>query len=176
MTKYLNKYRVESHRKKGFDYSSKGGYLITICTQNRTPFFGNIINGEMILSEIGKLAHQFWAEIPQHFPFTFLANFVIMPDHIHGIIFIEKKLEAKIETQKEVFFLKNEKMAAISPKTGTISTIIRSYKSAVTKFSRQNDPNFSWQANYHDAIICDKNSFENMQRYIENNPKNWGKK
>jgi hypothetical protein len=75
---------------KNWDYSANGYYYITICTKNRRCFFGEIIKGEIDLSEIGNMAYQYWQEIPNHFPFVRLDEFVIMPNHIHGIIIIYK--------------------------------------------------------------------------------------
>lgn len=88
--KFQNKYRIPSARLQTWDYANNGAYFITICTQNREHFFGNIKNGIMQLSEIGKLAAQFWHEIPNHFPMVELGNFVVMPNHIHGILIIDK--------------------------------------------------------------------------------------
>ena len=86
--KFKNKYRIPSTRLQTWDYSKNGAYFITICTQNREHFFGNIQNGMMQLSEIGKLAEQYWLEIPKHFPFIELGNFIVMPNHFHGILII----------------------------------------------------------------------------------------
>ena len=88
--KFQNKYRIPSARLQTWDYANNGAYFITICTQNREHFFGNIKNGNMQLSEIGKLAQQFWYEIPNHFPMVELGNFVVMPNHVHGILIIDK--------------------------------------------------------------------------------------
>jgi REP element-mobilizing transposase RayT len=89
---YKNKYRVESARLKNWDYSSDGRYFITICTVDHVRFFGTIANGIMLLSEMGKIADQFWREIPNHFPMVRLDAFVIMPNHVHGIIIIDNKI------------------------------------------------------------------------------------
>ncbi len=88
--KFQNKYRISSARLQSWDYSTNGTYFITICTQNREHFFGKIQNQEMHLSELGKLAQQFWLEITLHFPFVELGNFVVMPNHVHGILIINK--------------------------------------------------------------------------------------
>jgi putative transposase len=88
--KFKNKYRIPSTRLQTWDYSNNGAYFITICTQNREHFFGNIQNGIMQLSETGKLAEQYWIEIPNHFSFIELGNFVVMPNHVHGILIINK--------------------------------------------------------------------------------------
>src|SRR5262245_38528195 len=88
--KFLNKYRIPSARLSNWDYSSNGAYFLTICTANRRKYFGEIINGEMQFSKIGEIANECWRQIPDHFPYFYLDEFVIMPNHIHGIVLIEK--------------------------------------------------------------------------------------
>ncbi len=88
--KFNNKYRISSARLQTWDYSSKGSYFITICTKNREHFFGEIIDSKMQLNETGKLAENYWKEIPVHFSFIELGNFVVMPNHVHGILIIHK--------------------------------------------------------------------------------------
>ncbi len=185
---FNNKFRIDSTRLKNWDYGSNGAYFITICTKNRKRFFGEIANNKMIYNEIGCLAYNFWAEIPKHFPFIELGNFEIMPNHVHGILIINKPnmdddvdgianvddiletLHCNVSTEKTD---KNQKMSKISPKPGSISTIIRSYKSVVTNNVKFFDDNFGWQARFWDNIIRDSQAFERIQNYIENNPKNW---
>jgi putative transposase len=193
MDKFNNKYRISSVRLSNYDYGQNGAYFITICTKNRIHFFGEIVDKEMLLNEIGNLAHQYWQEIPNHFPYIELGNFVIMPNHIHGILIINKNTDnwdngtlqgdiASVETLQcnvstsetpPIDTIKNKKMAEISPKSGTISSIIRSYKSIVTKHGRFIEPEFEWQSRFHDHIIRNENSLINIQNYIENNPANW---
>lgn len=197
--KFRNKYRIPSTRLKNWNYGQNGAYFITICTGNREHFFGEITvvnhKNQMQLNEIGLLAHKFWSEIPKHFPFVELGNFVVMPNHVHGILIIDKtnniddvvetlqcnvSLENKktLQTNDEKTLqcnvsTKNEQMAKISPKPGTISTIIRSYKSVVTKNAHYIHADFEWQERFHDHIIRNSESFERIQNYIENNEINW---
>ncbi len=184
--KFQNKYRIESARLHNWDYRSDGSYFITICTKNRDHFFGKIQNEKMNLTEIGQLAYQFWKEIPDHFSSIELGNFVIMPNHVHGILTIHgynkniiwdgnKPASSSMDDKNDNndSKSKNEKMSKISPKPGSISTIIRSYKSVVTKHSKQFDSNFAWQSRFHDHIIRNRYSFYVIQKYIFNNPKNW---
>ncbi len=182
--KYQNKYRIPSARLKNWDYGSNGAYFITICTQNREHFFGEIVETQFIASEIGTLAEKFWMEIPQHFSYIELGNFVVMPNHVHGILIIDKNVktlqcnvsenESPVETLHcNVSTNKNEQMANISPKSGTISTILRSYKSVVTKNARFIHAEFGWQPRFHDHIIRNAPEWERIQTYIENNPMNW---
>ena len=180
--KFQNKYRISSSRLKNWDYGTNGAYFITICTQNREHFFGEIVcvdgKNEMQFNEIGLLANKFWAEIPKHFPFAELGNYQIMPNHVHGILIIDKKnvvddvvetLQCNVSTENA----KNEFMSKISPKSGTVSTIIRSYKSVLTKNAHYIHADFEWQERFHDHIIRDSESFERIQNYIENNVVNW---
>jgi hypothetical protein len=88
--KFKNKYRIPSNRLKNWDYGNNAAYFITICTQNREHYFGEIKNGEMQLNELGENATRFWLDIPKHFPFIELGNFVVMPNHTHGILIIDK--------------------------------------------------------------------------------------
>ncbi|HZJ36009.1 MAG TPA: hypothetical protein VFD29_05235 [Gillisia sp.] len=93
--KYQNKYRIASARLQTWDYSWNAAYFVTICTQNKECFFGNIVDGNMHLSETGKIAHKFWMEIPNHFPFVKLGEFIVMPNHMHGIIIIDKLVDGR---------------------------------------------------------------------------------
>jgi REP element-mobilizing transposase RayT len=88
--KFQNKYRIASVRLQKWDYRWNAAYFVTICTQQRDCFFGEIVNEKMKLSETGQLAQFYWCEIPNHFPFVQLGDYVIMPNHIHGIIIIDQ--------------------------------------------------------------------------------------
>jgi putative transposase len=85
-----NKYKIESARLQNYDYSQNGMYFVTICARESEHFFGEVKNEKMILNDIGKIANKFWQEIPKHFPFVNLDEFVMMPNHIHGIVEINK--------------------------------------------------------------------------------------
>jgi len=91
--KFKNKYRNESTRLQNWNYGWNGTYFITICTKNKAPYFGEIENKKMILSQIGELANKFWFTIPDHFSFVKLGNFVVMPNHTHGILIVNKSNE-----------------------------------------------------------------------------------
>ena len=90
LPRFKGKYRVESTRLSNRDYTANGWYFVTICSQNRAYFFGDVIAGQMQLSTVGKIAQQFWAEIPYHFTHTYIDAYVIMPNHIHGIVVIDR--------------------------------------------------------------------------------------
>ena len=98
MDKFNNKYRIPSARLQSWDYGSNGAYFITICTKHRQHLFGEIYNNEMQLNDSGQLAEKYWLEIPTHFPFIELGNFVVMPNHTHGILIIDKPDGGIVET------------------------------------------------------------------------------
>lgn len=192
---YKNKYRLESIRLKNWDYSLNGHYFITICTKEKQHFFGNIENGKIILNEIGKIAEKFWLEIPEHFFDVKLDEFLIMPNHIHGILVIDKNKNnmnfsnvdtlhcvveslqcnnSTIDIDDKFNPSENDFYSKISPKPKSISTIIRSYKSICTKTINrmQNEVFFSWQSKFYDHIIRDEKALDNIRKYIKNNPLN----
>ena len=177
--KFKNKYRISSARLQKWDYSNNGAYFITICTQNRHHFFGHIKNQEMQLSEIGILAEKFWYEIPNHFSMIELGNFVVMPNHVHGILIIDKPNDESFVETRQCLVSTVETNSIIGSSRfqnqgkNTISSIVGSYKSIVTKMSRQINPNFAWQSRFHDHIIRNSKSFDTIQNYIEQNPLKW---
>lgn len=94
-TTYNGRYRIASARLPHWDYGSNGIYFITICTHNRVPYFGTIEDHVMHCHVLGELAKQYWLDIPHHFDFVELGNFVVMPNHVHGILIINKKHETE---------------------------------------------------------------------------------
>lgn len=182
MGKYKNKYRGQTIRASWWNYGWNGAYFITICTKNREHYFGEIINREMVLSHTGVIADIFWYEIPNHDPFAELGEFVVMPNHIHGILILDNPVRSLHATTPQSLQSpadpqsppgKDEKMAAISPNSHTVSTIIRSYKSAVTKNANRLGFENGWQSRFHDHIIRDYAEYERISNYIRNNPRNW---
>lgn len=191
--KYQNKYRIPSARLQSWDYSSNGAYYITICTRNREHYFGEIIDGKMQLNQIGKLAEEYWIEISKHFDFVELGNFVIMPNHMHGILIINKpphnaETRQSLSIQDEIVSSENETRQCLvstdenkivgqtrfqNQGKNTISSIVGSYKSIVTKTARNHHADFNWQTRFYDHIIRDAQSFEIIQNYIFENPTKW---
>jgi putative transposase len=151
MTLYKNKYRVDSARLKDWDYSHPGIYFITVCTKNRGHYFGHIMDGKMILSDTGKIADQYWREIPVHFSNVIIDEYVVMPNHIHGIINIVENVETK----------------------HTIGLIINQYKRICTISINEFGFEFGWQSRFHDHIIKDEKDLFFHCDYIINNPQNW---
>ncbi|MFT4073171.1 MAG: hypothetical protein QM654_14755 [Dysgonamonadaceae bacterium] len=208
--KFRNKYRIPSARAPFWDYGQDGAYFITICTANHECVFGKIENGKMILSPLGIIADKWWGEIKTHCPVVELGEFVVMPNHIHGILIINNRDKNDIgndsnaaETnripgithhrnhrihriprspvqtlhatslQQSSTPAKNQQMAAISPQSGSVGAIIRSYKSAVTRHARRLGFTFAWQSRFHDHIIRNHQEYQRITNYIINNPEKW---
>ncbi|HAH04266.1 TPA: transposase, partial [Candidatus Komeilibacteria bacterium] len=93
MSLFNNKYRIESTRLPFYDYSMPGYYFVTVCVQGGHYYFGQVENKKMKLSKLGRAVGKYWQEIPKHFPFVKLDEFMVMPNHIHGIIIIMKKTQ-----------------------------------------------------------------------------------
>jgi REP element-mobilizing transposase RayT len=184
MGKCKNKYRIPSARLQHWDYGSDGAYFITICTKDRVHYFGRIADKRMHLNEIGILAEKFWGEIPDHFPFAELDAFVVMPNHVHGIVIIRRDAIHRVsngisgngddggDAMNRVCTggITGRKNPMIHE---NISRIIRWYKGRCTFEIRKIRAGFEWQSRFHDHIIRDGGSFERIQNYIKNNPLNW---
>ena len=172
ITTFHNKYRIPSTRADWHDYNG-GAYFVTICTQNREHFFGEIKNGEMILSGIGKYANQNISEISIHNPYAEIPLWVVMPDHVHMIVIIIpndcRDVPWRVSTDG-----KNKRMQNIANKQGRLSTVIGGFKQSITRFARTKQPYFAWQTRYYDRIIRDQDEMNRIAIYIENNVAKWG--
>jgi len=160
-----------SIRLKGYDYSSAGGYFITICTLDRKSIFGTIVGHEMRLSRAGEIARECWLEIPNHFPKVQLDEFIVMPDHMHGIIIIPSSL---VGAQHVVPPPRLNQFQKIVPQS--LSVIIRSFKAATTNRInqlRRTPGGRVWQRNYYEHIIRDEDSLFRIRKYIAENVMRW---
>lgn len=163
------KYHRRSIRLKGFDYTMPWWYYITICAYKRNCLFGKVVNNEVIKNEIGEVSEQCWKEIPAHFPQVILDEFIIMPNHIHGIIIIEER--AIVRAQHVEPLQTERKFQNIV--AGSVSAIIRSYKAAVSKKCHEMNYDFRWHRNYYEHIIRCQKDLENIRHYIHYNALKW---
>ncbi|MCC6582107.1 MAG: transposase [Chitinophagales bacterium] len=179
MSKYLNKYRSESHRLRHWDYSKPSIYFITICTQERMYLFGEINNGILLLNENGIILENEIHKSIEIRKNMIFHNCVIMPNHIHFLIEIinVENVDVYTDTNKNITNNTNTHSSAYQrrmPKS--ISSFIAIFKSITTKQINdlRNTPNEKiWQNNYHDHIVRNEKSFKDIFNYIENNPLNW---
>lgn len=178
---YKNKYRVESARRPDWDYAAAGFYFVTICTRDRYHYFGEIVESpetpQMVLSDIGRVAERFWLAIPQQFPFVRLDEFVVMPNHVHGIIQISANHRDAMNDADSDAINRVSTGVPRNPMIGhnSISSIIRWYKGRVTFEIRQIQTAipFAWQSRFHDHIIRTESELDRIRQYIQDNPSNW---
>ncbi len=172
-----------SIRLRGYDYSSPGRYFVTMCVADRHARFGAVVHGRMVLSEAGRIAAECWRAIPQHFPHVTLDEWVVMPNHVHGIIAIDapgrvvgaKNLSPIAEDTGVVGAKNLSPMDAgaknLSPQHGTsrtVGSIVRGFKIGVTKAVGA-----LWQRNYYEIIIRNEAALRNIRAYIRFNPQNY---
>ncbi len=186
--KFKNKYRIETTRLQNWDYGSNGAYFVTICSKYRYHYFGGKMGGIMTLTEIGKMAEKYWFDIPQHFPFVKLGAFVVMPNHIHGIIVIDKSYDGR-NTENAIGTIETQNFASLSqpaqtpthsspknkfgPQSKNLASIVRGFKIGVTKNARLINPDFQWQPRFYDHIIRNENEYHRISQYIIDNPSKW---
>ncbi len=188
MDKFQNKYRIPSARLQQWNYRWAGAYFITICTKDRIHYFGGIENGKMVLSNIGILADVLWHEIKNHAQNVELGEFVVMPNHIHGVLILSGNDDNNDHNDHNVetghaLSLQQPSKPLNEPTIGqqrfqnigknSVSSIVGSYKSAVTKHANRLGFEFQWQTRFHDHIIRNDESFHKISYYIINNPVNW---
>jgi REP element-mobilizing transposase RayT len=204
MDRFQHKYRIPSTRLQQWDYRWAGAYFITVCTQNRKHYFGEIIDGTMHLSHVGVIADILWYEIPHHAQYVELGAFVVMPNHIHGILIktqndldddnVENRNNGDIngdingDDNGDINVETGHALSLPPPPTSdqtigqqrfqnigknSISSIVGSYKSAVTKHARRLGFDFHWQTRFYDHIIRDERAFQTISDYIIHNPARW---
>ncbi|MCB9455210.1 MAG: hypothetical protein H6671_04395 [Anaerolineaceae bacterium] len=159
----------KSPRLQGYDYAQAGAYFVTICTHERAHLFGEVIDGVMILSRAGEIAEERWLALPNHHEGIELDVFVVMPNHVHGIIV----LTGIVGTGPALSGHHAADNAGVVP---TLGTVIGSYKSGVTRRIRemQKQPDLRvWQARYHDHIIRNETDLNRIREYTINNPARW---
>ena len=164
MTLFKDKYRIESARLKGWNYSGNGYYFVTICTRNKECLMGDVLNGEIRLSPIGEIVSQEWQKTEQIRSNVSLDAWIVMPNHLHGIIIIDN-----VETHDNDQNGSNK----FGPQKNNLGSIIRGFKSAVTSRINASEYDFAWQARFYDHIIRDERSLEGIRKYIADNPLKW---
>lgn len=143
-----------SIRLQGYDYSQSGAYFVTICTFQRQHLFGEVNDGEMQLNVTGQIVSAIWQKIPKHFPNVELDEFILMPEHLHGIIIISEQ----------------------DDKSHSLATIIQNFKSVSTRRINkitQNSGVSIWQRNYHERIVRSDQELDRLRQYMLTNPENW---
>ena len=176
MNNNFNSHHRRSIRLKEYDYSFPGWYYITVCTKNFFHWFGKVKNDKMGHNQLGRIAIKYFEEIPKHFKNTEIDEFIIMPNHGHGIIIINDTKELKsnikhniVETRDRVSLRSFGKL-----ETHSLSMIVNQYKGSVTRFAHKNGyDKFNWQPRFYEHIIRNDNDLRRIRTYIQNNPLKW---
>ena len=181
MTYDPKRHHRRSIRLKGYDYTRPGAYFVTICAHNRECLFGEVVDGEMVLNEYGEIVREEWFRTAQVRPYVelFEDEFVVMPNHIHGIVWIVDDVDDTVGAQRRCASTTKPKPGGVPPNNvapGSLGAIIRSFKSAVTKrinALRGTTGAPVWQRNYYEHIIRDDRALNAIRRYIAENPLRW---
>jgi putative transposase len=180
-----DKYNRRSIRLEGYDYSSAGAYFVTVCAKERECLFGDVVSGKMCLNDAGRVVHDTWRAMPRRFPTINVDEFVIMPNHVHGIVVIDiwsssvgagLALPEKSALPDESIGTMDGGAASSAPTT--LGDVVRAFKSisaiAVNRLighvGRQ-----LWQRNYYEHIIRNEDSLNRIRAYIAANPARWDK-
>jgi putative transposase len=171
VTLFQDKYRIESIRLPGWDYSSPGAYFVTLCTKGMLTWFGDVVDGTLQLSPVGQIVADEWKKTGQIRPDVSLDQWVVMPNHLHGIVVIEET--TFVETHRNAS-LQEPKRNRFGPQRNNLASIVRGFKSASTKrIHTLGHEEFCWQPRYYDHIIRNEKSFNKVREYIANNVMQW---
>jgi len=157
-----------SIRLKGYDYAGAGAYFVTICAHNRVCMFGEIMDGKMVLNDVGESVGDEWIKTGDIRDKAILDEWVVMANHFHGILVIDGRRGTAYRAPTLEQFGK--------PVSGSIPTIVRAFKSAVTKRinQMQKTPGAKiWQRNYYEHVIRNEDELNRIREYIANNPAQW---
>ena len=178
----IEKHHRRSIRMEGYDYSLPGAYFVTLLSHGRACLFGEIEGGIIRQSDIGKLVSDCWLRIPNYFNDIGLDDYVLMPNHLHGIILIHESVgkgEAFAETILSMVDTRSANASPQRPKgtrPGSLGSIIQNFKSVSTRMVNKRyfeSGNKLWQRNYHERIIRNERELIAIRQYILNNPLNW---
>lgn len=170
----------KQHRKtirlKGYDYSQAGAYFVNICTQNRECLFGKVVEGEMVINEVGLMIQSVWDELPRYYSSVDVDAFVVMPNHIHGILVLTDFIVgAGLRACPD-----GGQPQGVAP-TLSLPDVVHRFKSftnnryqhGVNRNSWRPFPGRLWQRNYYEHIIRNEDELNRVRRYIVENPLKW---
>lgn len=174
-----------SIRLKDYDYAQAGAYFVTICAWQRECLFGEIVNGEMVLNDLGRIVVEEWERTPKMRSNVELDVYSIMPNHFHAIISVQDNVGAHCMRPESVdndeLHAKTDESRAHSSaplrrQSGSIGSIVAGFKSATTKLINiiRNNPGCPvWQRNYYERVVRNENELSRAREYIVNNPMKW---
>lgn len=159
---FKNRYRIPSLRLTGWDYRWAGVYSVTINTWKRVRWFGEVRQGQVALSLVGEAVEAEWKKIPRHHSRVALDQWIVMPDHLHGLLIFHGRTPDEPERRKQLL-------------AQSLGAVIGQFKSETTKRIRRNlnQRAFAWQARFYDTIVRDLAHLDNLRTYIRENPLRW---
>ncbi len=168
-------------RLAGFDYAEHGAYFITICTQGRATLFGRSAGSTMRLNDAGRIVERWWAELPARFPHVDIDEFVVMPNHVHGLLFIVES-DAPDSAIAERFGKGGHTGPPLQATDAPLSRVVQWFKTMTTNayLAGVHDhgcPRVSgklWQRGYYDHIVRQEEALNDIRQYIIDNPRKWG--
>ena len=169
-----------SIRLRGYDCTKPGAYFLTICTADRAPLFGEVVDGIVHHTSLGGVASAFWTDIGIHFSFVTVDAFIVMPDHVHGILVFNgdgRGVRSNAPTVARHGAIPPNGVtifSAISPRRGSLAVVVQSDKGAVTSHARRDGCEGPvWQRGNHEHIIRDEQARARIRRYIVSKPARW---
>ena len=166
-------HQPRSIRLPGFDYTQPGAYFVTICAHGRDCLFGKVADGDVVLNHLGRLAHEEWTYTEIVRPEVELDEFVIMPNHLHGIITIQRSSRS-VGAHARAPLPSGDALLQRPPKS--LGSLIAGFKSAATKRinqSRHTPGQPVWQRNYYEHVIRGETDLNRIRQYIRDNPARW---
>ena len=169
-----------SIRLQGYDYTRQGAYFVTICTRNRECLLGDIVEGRRHLSEAGRLAQAVWEDLPHHYPHVQIDVWVIMPNHMHGIIILTEAQTTEDDVQSgadpKINVGAGLKPAPTAATRHGLSEIVRAFKTfsarRINALHNTVGTPF-WQRNYYEHVIRNESALDRIRQYIVDNPARW---
>ena len=169
------KHHRRSIRLPGYDYAQPGAYFVTICTHRRACLFGRVVDGEMRLNDAGRIVQASWDDLPNHYPHVQLDAFVVMPNHVHGIIILTDDVVA-IGAGLRPAPIRPAPITQPTTKRHPLSEIVRAFKSFSSRRINQlrgTPGTRTWQRNYYEHIVRNEGDLHRIRAYIANNPAKW---
>ena len=170
-----DKHHRRSIRLRGYDYARPGAYFVTICTRERECLFGDVVDGAMILNESGRVVESCWQILPRHFPHVRLDAFVVMPNHVHGLIVLtDFPSRPRLGGRGEALAANASPLQGTKP--GSLGAIVQNFKSVTTRKINpiRGTPGMPlWQRNYYEHIIRNEDEWNEIRTYIAENPLRW---
>ncbi len=171
------KHHRRSIRLKGYDYSQAGAYFVTMVTQGRACLFGDVVNGVVVLNDLGKIVQKWWDDLPIHFPNIETGAFVVMPNHVHGVIIIVHDGRGAVPAPGFDLHATPGREDPAPTKQPTLGQIVAYFKYQSTKEINALDGTGVitniWQRNYYERIVRNEREREAIWGYIEGNPVHW---